>query len=1111
MTRRVITVLLAMILLIPGVAGAQGNTGALAGAVRDQQRLPVPGATVTVTGTESGLTRTGASGADGTFEFAGLQPGPYLLAAEFAGFERRQLQIVLAVNQRVRVEMLLLPSGVQEQVDVQATVPLLHTTDVAIGEVIDSRQIAELPLNGRQFLELALLVPGVHTSHGAQTGSTTALYWRPGQNSAISVSGGRPNSNVYLLDGTMNTDPSFNTYVISLPQDSIREFQIQTGTYTAELGGAGTGQVNVVTKSGTGTMHGTLYEFFRNDAFDSRPFNNPDELPPFTLNQYGGTLGGPAGLGRTFFFGNFEGFRSRQGQSEIRSVPLEAWRRGDFSGRPAIYDPFSNAANPNFDPTRPSSAANPQFIRTQFPNNQIPFARMNPVALEVLQKHVALPNLPGLTNNYLDTRVQQLDNDSVNVRIDRTWASSSLLARYSLNNEDGYTPENLPGFGAFHDNRVQNFSGTYIRPISKNLLSESRFGFLRMRLHRYGESSTAGTDYISQLNIPGVGFGGADAYGLPRFDVQGYTGIGDSLLCTPCRYWNNQYQLGERLIWTKGEHSLRFGGDYRKFNWDMLGFFQNRGYFQITQPFTSRTSFTDGTGDPLASMLLGVPALAQRQAGTPSMKMRQNAFDLFVQDDWRVTSSVTINAGLRYELQKPLADISKLLTNLDFIDGKPLAYVGGQNDYPLGLAWADRNNVAPRLGVAWAPGEARSVLRGGYGVFFAYSDMSLWCNQVHNVPLVFPEIRASNALTPTVVGYGFAPPVLGQTLVAFTALDPHAQTPMMQQASASFERQLKEHLMVQVGYLGVWGSNFDRSRLVNNAQPGPGGVQPRRPNQTISFVPNTVLPPDTAILSTTFPVGPINLLENTGTSEYNSAWVLTKRTYSAGLSFLASYTYAVSYSDAPAFRSPASESEVPQDSFRPELEWGPNGCDIRHRFVSSVLFHPPYSAKGGVGGGDKVLRTIFGDWQVAFIYQAQSGFPYTIGVFGDTANAGTLLNVNPIRADVVPGVDPNLPSNERDEKHWFNTAAFRTPAAFTFGTATRNSMVGPALVKADLSLQRQFPIGSTSLDLRVETFNLFNRSNFAVPERFVNTPQFGTITVAATPARQVQFAARLSF
>ena len=331
MSLRAMVVRVGAVCVLSATLAAQGNTGAIAGTVRDQQRLIVPGVTITVSETESGLTRSIASREDGGFEFPGLQPGEYTLTAALAGFETWQSKVQLLVNQRVRIDLTLLPSGVREQVDVPATVPLLHSTDVSIGEVIDQRQVSELPLNGRQFLELALLVPGVHTSHGAQTGSTTALYWRPGQNSAITISGGRPNANVYLLDGTINTDPSFNTYVVNLPPDSIREFQIQTGTYSAELGGAGTGQVNVVTKSGSRELHGSIYEFFRNHAFDARPFTNPNELPPFTQNQYGGTVGGPLAA-RTFFFGAFEGFRSSQGQSEIRSVPLAAWSHGDFSG-----------------------------------------------------------------------------------------------------------------------------------------------------------------------------------------------------------------------------------------------------------------------------------------------------------------------------------------------------------------------------------------------------------------------------------------------------------------------------------------------------------------------------------------------------------------------------------------------------------------------------------------------------------------------------------------------------------------------------------------------------------------------------------------------------------
>jgi hypothetical protein len=991
-------------------------------------------------------------------------------------------------------------------------VPLLHVSDAVVGEVIDQRQVAELPLNGRQFLELALLVPGAHSSHGAQMGDTSPLYWRPGQNSAITIAGARPNANVYLLDGTVNTDPSFNTFVISLPPDAIREFQIQTGTYTAELG-AGTGHINVVTRSGTLKLKGSVYEYVRNSRFDSPEFTSPDRLPPFSQNQFGGTLGGPAGR-RVFFFGGYEGLRTRQHMSNIMFVPGSAVRLGDFRGGKAIYDPLTTQANPAFNPALPISATNPQFTRTQFPDNTIPLNRINPIALEVLRKYVVQPNRNDPTDNYLDTRAQDLRNDAFNVRVDRSWTNgTSVFARYSMGNEDGFTPQNLPGFGAYHDNRVQNLSVTLLNPTSEHLLTETRFGFARMRLHRYGETAN-GADLVTELGVTGVGYGGSDAFGLPRFDIQGYDPIGDSLLCTPCRYWNNNFQFGERVTWSTGAHSVRFGGDARRFVWDMLGFFQNRGYFQFTSPITSRTSLADGTGDPLASFLLGTPALAQRQAGTPSMNMRQMTYAAFVQDDWRIAKSLTLNAGLRYELQTPLHDIHKILTNLDFSKGAPVAFVGGQNGYPAGLVYTDRNNLAPRVGLAWAPHDARTVLRAGGGIFYSYPDMNLWCNQVHNVPLVFPEIQTNNAATPAINTFGFSPPVLGRTLVGFTAIDTHLQIPRIEEASVSVERQLAAHTMMQVGYLGAWGSSLDRSRLVNNAQPGPGGVQPRRPYQTISFVPNSdlgTLPPDVTVQSLTFPVGPINLLESTGRSSYNSAWILGKRAFSRGLSFLASYTYANSLTDAPAFRSPANEAEVPQNSFDPRADWGPAGCDVQHRFVSSVIYKIPLSSVGGTGPGSRIAHAVFGGWQASLIYQWQSGFPFTISVFGDTANAGSLLNVNPIRANAVTGVSPDLPSDERSANRWFNTAAFATPAPFTFGTATRNSVWGPSLSKADLALDRAIHVGGTQLHGRIEAFNLLNTVNYGTPNRFVNTPQFGTITEAATAARQIQFVLRAMF
>jgi len=291
--------------------------------------------------------------------------------------------------------------------------------------------------------------------------------------------------------------------------------------------------------------------------------------------------------------------------------------------------------------------------------------------------------------------------------------------------------------------------------------------------------------------------------------------------------------------------------------------------------------------------------------------------------------------------------------------------------------------------------------------------------------------------------------------------------------------------------------------------PSPLPLQPRRPFQTISFVPGTVLPPEFEDAGLTFPVGPINRLVNNGRSEYNAGWILARRSLSNGLSFLANYTYARSYSDAPAFRSPAMESEVPQNSYDLAAEWGPDGCDIRHRFVASALYKIPFTSDGGKGG---FFRFVFGDWEAAMIYQVQSGFPFTVGVIGDTANVGTLLNVNPIRPNTVPGQDPNLPGSERTTDRWFNTDAFALPPAFTFGNSGRNTMTGPSLHKVDLALEKRIRVArDKNLFFRTEVFNLFNHTNLGTPERFVNTPQFGTIIMAATSARQIQFVLRYMF
>jgi hypothetical protein len=381
--------------------------------------------------------------------------------------------------------------------------------------------------------------------------------------------------------------------------------------------------------------------------------------------------------------------------------------------------------------------------------------------------------------------------------------------------------------------------------------------------------------------------------------------------------------------------------------------------------------------------------------------------------------------------------------------------------------------------------------------------MNTWCNQRHNVPYVFPETNQSDNFIPSINTFNFAPPVLGKTVVSFAAFDPHAPAQYIQQWSASVEKSLGKETTVEIGYLGSRGFHLQRSHLINNALPGAGAIQPRRPYKTLAFIPGTELPTDVNVQSTKFPVSGINLLENTARSWYDAGYVNLRRRYARGFSVLANYTWAKSLSDAPDFRSPMFESAIPQDNNNLAAEKGP-ACDIRHRFALSAVYDVPSLSRWSA------TRALTKDWHLSTVYQAQSGFPFTISVFGDTANAGTLLGENPIRANSTG--QPIFPSGTRNSTLWFNPAAFASPAAFTFGNVGRNSVYGPGLQTLDLAIYRGFSLTERArLEIRGEFFNALNHTNLGTPNRFVNTPQFGTITEAATPGREIQLGARISF
>src|ERR1035437_3706845 len=1076
MIRRIVPVVLCLAIALL-TAQAQSNYAVVRGSILDPQHRPIAGARVHITASGTGAEREVVANATGLYEIAGLQPGAYTLAVDSPGFKQATQAIELEVGQQATLDLQLRLGSDTQTVTVQAAGELLKTQDASVGEVVDQRSVDSLPLKGRMLIDLVLTVPGAHLSHGAAAGDMNSLYWRPGQRSAVSIGGSRPNANYFLLDGATNTDPTFSTQNLSPSPDAVQEFEVQTGSYSAEMGGAGVGQINIVTRSGSSHFHGTAYEFLRNGAMDAHSFNQMGGSNFLVQNNFGASLGGPIKrTGKTFFCTNYEALRHVEVDAMVDTVPTGIEDKGDFSQSGVnIYDPNTTATNPNYNSSLPVSLSNPQYIRQQFVyngvNNVIPPGRLTQAASSMLNKYTPLPNTMNMgsstmmgqptvigagndANNYLDTRKERMTDNQGSVRVDHSFGNGdTAFFRYSAASEYGFMPEGLPGFGFNHDNLSQHGILAWNRIISPRIVNMASVSISRLVMMHTTESAGK-KDIVTELGITGTGFGGINAWGAPYFNVQGFSPLGDNFSATPMHAWDTVIEGRDSLSWQIGRHSAKFGGAYQKFIWPMWGFFQNRGYYQFTNGYTTQHALNDGkTGSALASFLLELPAARQGQAGAPQV------------------------------------------------------FIGGQNGYPRGLMYANHANFAPRLGLAQNFPRLGVVAHIAYGIFYTPVDMNTWCNQRHNVPYVFPETAQSDPynLPVSPITLNFPAPVLGKTAVSFTALQLHAPAQYVQQWSASLEKQLGKETTVEVGYLGAGGFHLQRSHLINTAQPGPGLIQPRRPHPAISFVPNSVFPSTVSVVPnfTTFPVSTINLLENTSQSWYDAGYVNVRRRYAHNLSFLANYTFAKALENAPDFRSPMFEAATPQNNDDLNAEKGP-GCDIRHRFSLSAVYNPP------VYGSNGFTRALTRDWRGSVEYQAQSGFPMTMSVFGDTANAGTVVGENPIRANLT-GAKVFGPST-RNSTTWFNPKAFTAPPAYTYGDVGRNSVYGPGMQTMDLGLVREFSVAEKArFEARAEFFNALNRTNLGTPNRFVNTSSFGSITEVATPGREIQISARVSF
>jgi hypothetical protein len=1104
-------VLLALLAVVP--VYAQNETALLSGKVVDPSGLGVPNAKLTLTSQATGNTRTGLSDSEGSYRFDLLPPGPYGLVVVAQGFKTfEDLNIRLQVAQASQLEVPLAVGAVTESVRVDAEVSALNSASVAEGTVISEEKVKALPLNGRQFLQLALLSTGVNS--GGLSVQQNQL--RQGEVAGISVAGQRTNDSAYLLDGVINTDPDYNALSYVPIIDSIAEFQVQVAQYGAEYGRASGGQINVLTQSGSSDWHGSAWEFLRNNVLDARPFNytlSPD-VPKFQRNQFGGQIGGPLRKDRLFGFFSYEGLRNRQaaGSPTTVSVPSALQRAGNFSEElpgVVIYDPASTIVNGS---------------RSAFSGNIIPATRINP-SVSAAMNGLPLPNLPG--NFYINsTDVLRQDNDNISARVDSNLSSKlRLFARYSGATEDAATPAALPNRASRNNAIPRNVAVGFSQVFSSTRVNDVRLGFNRLNFlgglpepnFQVNGAGTALPNFIvAQLN-----FGGAGPY-----NATGPGGIGNTR--------DNTYQIWDTFAWQLGRHSLKFGGEFDQFRYTRFEYADPLGSLTFAQGYTNQTGAapkaTDKSGDALATALLGLPQSAVRTLGPNRIDGRQNNSALFIGDDYRITSTLTMNIGLRYEIAPPMHDVRHQLSTIDFstalspaaifLTGQqglfsPKLAVCGQDGYPDGCAYTNKKNFSPRLGFAWSV-NPKTVVRVGGGVYYGTQDGNPILKLAQSLPTTYNQTLTFNAFVPsTTYATVFAPAVVGTASIQAAALDLHQGTPYSPQWSFNIQRSLTQRTVLEIGYLGSAGIHLEQNVQVNNSMPGP---TVKRPFFGLTLAPSVQAASLFPITNTVVPVTTINFFPHSAQSNYHSLTVRGERRFGSGYSVLSSFTWSKAISNAPQYRNAGgitgSENSPPQNSFNLSADRSLAYFNAKFRWVTSAVYELPF------GPGKPMFSTgpgaaILGGWQVSGILQLQSGFPYTINYKGDTINigggsGGILIRPNYALTSNGQNVDPNLPSDQRSTSRYFNTAAFVAPV-LSFGDVSRNSMIGASLVNLDATIARRFKLTErVGVQLRAEFFNLANHPNYGLIGRIVNDPTFG-IVQNQLPPRQIQFGAKLSF
>jgi hypothetical protein len=1098
-------VIVGLLTLLAGPLLYGQATGSISGTVTDVTGSAVPLAKVTVTAPATGVTRSITTNDSGEYTVPLLGVANYNVQVELQGFQTAKVEdIRLQVDEHRELDFKLTPASVQTSVEVNATAVAIQTSDATLGQVITSQQVADLPLNGRDFVQLATLTPGV----AQETNPNSFFNGGPSSEASargsysLSVGGSRANSTDWLLDGNDNNELTSGAISILSSIDSIQEFKVLTYNYSAEWGTRGGPTVLVTSKSGSNAFHGSLFEFFRNTDLDARSFFAAN-TEKFNLNQFGASFGGPIKKDKVFFFMDYEEKYQRHGIPFTGLVPTVAMRNGNFGD-----NAFGQPQLSSFQLVNPSAGFSP-FTCGGTPCNVIPASMFDPVG----QKLINLYPLPNANNaalgyNFVSEPVRSLNEGKFDIRLDENLSSKdTLFARFSYDQAESYVPGGAPGFaeqGAFASNQsIQNharnaaISETHL--FSPTTVNQMSFGF--NRIFDYITSQGTGSCYAETLGIPGANLGG-NSCGLTSVSMTNYWSLGDRGY-TPFVGGTNVWTFSDSLDMVRGSHDIRAGFGYRanQLNTVAVGF--PNGFWVVVGL----------SGDAAADLLLGqyVYAAHDQEFDGANTGRRWKLYRPYVEDTWRVGKTLTLNLGLAWAMVTPISEVANRQANFNPANGQFL--IAGQNAGSNAGIQMDWTALEPRLGAAWKPFGNNTVFRGGYAIFHDSSwnqgAQGLWQNPPYyaetHQPFGTPMAQGFQTLT--------SPPNPADFQGTIWSENTNLKQGRIQQFNFNVEQQIPGNIVLTAGYAGSRASHI----LVagNNINVGSPAACGTVSGYTLGCG------PDGAAFAAPYPAFPgaeINSIFDVGRSHYNSLQIKAE-TKSAryGIYGLISYTYSRSYDTgySDGLGSIIGATYFPLPNWQ-NLDWGLSQINVNQNFTASVIYDLPFGKSRRWGANwNAATNALLGGWEATVIEHATSGFP----IFDiDSANSGvSLLNANGSTL-IRPNMTCNPTLSHPTLSEWFNTSCFSQPAAGELGNAPRTLPVaGPDFVNTDFSIIKHFvPREGWRVDFRTEFFNLFNHPQFGAPGYLgsgadFNTAQFAVINYTVNNPRLVQFALKLAF